>query len=71
MNTPTETSAPPAGTPATDARGASAPESAGCCGGPAPEPASACCVRDAEAKSAGAPGCGCAPKHAQAAKSCC
>jgi hypothetical protein len=31
----------------------------GCCGGPAPEHVDACCVADAEAKSAGASGCGC------------
>ena len=31
----------------------------GCCGGPAPAGTSACCVRDAEAKSAGDVGCGC------------
>jgi hypothetical protein len=36
----------------------SAPE-AGCCGGPAPEDVAACCVRDADAKAAGARGCGC------------
>jgi thioredoxin reductase len=31
----------------------------GCCGGPAPAGADACCVRDAEAKAAGKAGCGC------------
>lgn len=31
-----------------------------CCGGPAPQGTNACCVRDAEAKSTGAVGCGCA-----------
>ncbi len=31
----------------------------GCCGGPAPEGVSACCVQDAEAKAAGESGCGC------------
>lgn len=32
---------------------------AGCCGGPAPEAADACCVADAVAKDEGRPGCGC------------
>jgi hypothetical protein len=32
---------------------------AGCCGGPAKEDASACCVKDEKAKQAGASGCGC------------
>jgi len=41
-------SAPAAGTAAS-----------GCCGGPAPADAAACCVLDAEAKSAGKAGCGC------------
>ncbi|MGC5841723.1 FAD-dependent oxidoreductase [Mesorhizobium abyssinicae] len=31
----------------------------GCCGGPAPSEADACCVADAEAKAAGKGGCGC------------
>jgi hypothetical protein len=31
-----------------------------CCGGPAPTGAEACCAKDAEAKSAGGAGCGCA-----------
>ncbi|TIU71633.1 MAG: NAD(P)/FAD-dependent oxidoreductase [Mesorhizobium sp.] len=31
----------------------------GCCGGPAPSEANACCVADAEAKAAGKCGCGC------------
>ncbi len=34
-------------------------ESAGCCGGPAPAEADACCVADVEAKEAGEAGCGC------------
>lgn len=38
------------------AAGASA---AGCCGGPAPEPASGCCVADVKAKEEGKKGCGC------------
>ena len=33
--------------------------SAGCCGGPAPQVADACCVADADAKAAGKSGCGC------------
>jgi hypothetical protein len=32
---------------------------AGCCGGPAPPGVDACCVKDADAKSAGEDGCGC------------
>ncbi len=31
----------------------------GCCGGPAPEPATGCCVADADAKAGGRTGCGC------------
>ncbi len=49
-----------------------------CCGGPAPKEADACCVKDADAKSAGETGCGCdVPKDTQkrevpvAASSCC
>ena len=34
-------------------------ESEGCCGGPAPAGADACCKQDAEAKAAGSKGCGC------------
>jgi catechol 2,3-dioxygenase-like lactoylglutathione lyase family enzyme len=30
-----------------------------CCGGPAPKEVEACCMKDAEAKNAGAAGCGC------------
>ncbi|HET6522252.1 MAG TPA: FAD-dependent oxidoreductase [Geminicoccaceae bacterium] len=41
------------------AAGATAIATAGCCGGPAPAGADACCVRDAEAKAAGEDGCGC------------
>jgi len=33
--------------------------SKGCCGGPAPKQADACCVADAEAKAVGKAGCGC------------
>jgi hypothetical protein len=36
-----------------------APEAEGCCGGPAPAEVDACCKQDAEAKAAGAKGCGC------------
>lgn len=32
-----------------------------CCGGPAPTGAGACCAKDAEVKSTGGAGCGCAP----------
>ena len=38
---------------------ATAASAGGCCGGPAPVGADACCVRDAEAKAAGEDGCGC------------
>lgn len=41
-------------------RATSATSEAGCCGGPAVEDATACCVKDEEAKKAGASGCGCA-----------
>jgi hypothetical protein len=34
-------------------------ESEGCCGGPAPARVDACCQQDADAKAAGAKGCGC------------
>jgi hypothetical protein len=34
-------------------------ESQACCGGPAPPEADACCRQDADAKAAGARGCGC------------
>jgi hypothetical protein len=36
-----------------------APQASGCCGGPAPEPADACCADDAKAKAEGKEGCGC------------
>ena len=36
-----------------------APVDEGCCGGPAAEGVDACCVKDAEAKASGQPGCGC------------
>jgi hypothetical protein len=35
------------------------PPAVGCCGGPAPAGADACCVRDADVKAAGGSGCGC------------
>jgi thioredoxin reductase len=38
-----------------------APASSGCCGGPAPAKADACCVADAVAKAEGQSGCGCGP----------
>jgi hypothetical protein len=38
--------------------------SAGCCGGPAPAEADACCVADAVAKDSGKSGCGCGSKAA-------
>lgn len=41
-----------------------AEESAGCCGGPAPAEADACCVADVEAKAVGEAGCGCGPSTA-------
>lgn len=46
----------------------------GCCGGPAPKGAEACCARDAQVKSEGGTGCGCAPRtasRAQAPTRCC
>lgn len=43
----------------------------GCCGGPAPAGIDACCVEDAEAKTAGQGGCGCGLLRASAAVACC
>jgi thioredoxin reductase len=40
--------------------------SAGCCGGPVPVQADACCAKDAEAKAHGESGCGCATTPAPA-----
>jgi hypothetical protein len=37
----------------------------GCCGGPAPASADACCADDADAKAAGQAGCGCGPVAAK------
>lgn len=45
---------------------APAAAAAGCCGGPAPAEADACCLEDAAAKAAGDSGCGCA-----SAPACC
>jgi hypothetical protein len=44
-----------------------------CCGGPAPQGTNACCVRDADAKSTGAAGCGCGSTPAVPGKktACC
>ena len=45
---------------------------AGCCGGPAPRDADACCADDAQAKAEGKDGCGCEPAAPQAeAPPCC
>jgi thioredoxin reductase len=58
-----------------DSRAGAAGE--GCCGGPAPAGADACCVQDAQAKAAGQDGCGCgatAPAPAApvaATRACC
>jgi hypothetical protein len=40
----------------------------GCCGGAAPQGANACCALDAEIKSTGGSGCGCAPRKANGAR---
>jgi thioredoxin reductase len=49
-----------------------AEDAAGCCGGPAPAGLEACCVKDAEAKSAGEEGCGCSsPKAPARSTACC
>ncbi len=57
---------------------AAANATAGCCGGPAPQGVSACCVKDAHAKAEGKAGCGCGPAAAvsieadkPAAAACC
>lgn len=39
--------------------GVASDPAAGCCGGPVPANANACCVKDAEAKAVGLAGCGC------------
>jgi hypothetical protein len=46
----------------------------GCCGGPAPKGAHACCALDADVKSSGGRGCGCGPRcraTASAKVDCC
>ena len=40
----------------------------GCCGGAAPQGADACCALDADIKSTGGSGCGCAPRAANGAR---
>ncbi|KAB2910939.1 MAG: RNA polymerase sigma factor SigZ [Kofleriaceae bacterium] len=45
--------------------------STGCCGGPAPKDASACCALDAEVKATGGSGCGCGAKPAATTKKGC
>jgi thioredoxin reductase len=57
--------------------GAQTAAATGCCGGPAPAGADACCVKDADAKAAGLDGCGCGTAAVEsstpvaAAGSCC
>jgi thioredoxin reductase len=57
------------GTAPVDAPATQSPSQAevaqGCCGGAAPVDVDACCVRDAGAKAAGKPGCGCGPTPAR------
>jgi hypothetical protein len=51
-----------------------ADSSEGCCGGPAPTDTDACCVADADAKTAGDDGCGCetsTPETTKKVSSCC
>jgi RNA polymerase sigma-70 factor (ECF subfamily) len=47
------------------------PRTSACCGGPAPAGSDACCVRDAEAKTAGRGGCGCEPTGRVGKSVCC
>jgi RNA polymerase sigma-70 factor (ECF subfamily) len=52
------------------------PASSGCCGGPAPTDASACCALDEQVKATGGAGCGCGPQAATTSptakkKGCC
>ncbi len=75
VSKPAAASTPAAGTVAVVAE---VEADAGCCGGPAPEGVDACCVRDADAKTAGEAGCGCSdsppeeePLERVAAGSCC
>lgn len=58
--------------------GAEPTSNQGCCGGPAPKAAEACCMADAEAKAEGNTGCGCSSKPvpvaaagAPPARACC
>jgi hypothetical protein len=44
---------------------------AGCCGGPAPSNANACCSRDEAIKASGGAGCGCDRGGTASKKSCC
>ena len=53
--------------PETGVCNTTAVEGAGCCGGPAPVEADACCVADASAKAAGETGCGCGEPVARSA----
>ena len=50
--------APPVAKAVATAAATVAAAAAGCCGGPAPAGTDACCVQDADAKAAGAAGCG-------------
>jgi hypothetical protein len=43
----------------------------GCCGGPAPAGTEGCCALDAQVKSSGGSGCGCAPEKAAKKTGCC
>jgi hypothetical protein len=61
-----ELALPETGVCSAEPTGAALGIAASCCGGPAPAHVDACCVRDAEAKAAGAEGCGCGSKGAAA-----
>jgi hypothetical protein len=50
---------PETGLCSTNLAGDGVADAPGCCGGPAPAEADACCVRDAESKARGEDGCGC------------
>ena len=54
----------------TDKKTGNRPGVNSCCGGPAATNANACCVRDADAKAAGASGCGCV-SGSDAKPACC
>ena len=45
-------------------------QSAGCCGGPAPQGTDACCVQDAQAKASGCADCGCSAARPKASACC-